>query len=187
MSTETLKKKIKDTQKQISKLQNQLSKDGEKLFKKGCKELFKKHKDFESFSWPQYTMYWNDGDPTEFHVYSDTIYINEEPDSICLYELENTYKNLLNKDASIQKLEKEIKELEKNEKDNEWNIKRNKNLIEELNTLDLEQVEKRLNFLRDINEIMTIVDENTFENLFGDHVKVIVFKNEIKTERYEHD
>jgi hypothetical protein len=187
MSTKNLKQKIEDTQKKISKLQSQLEKDGEKLFKEGCKEIFKKNKDFESFSWPQYTMYWNDGDPTEFHVYSDMIYINEEEESVYVYELENTYKSLLNKEKSIKDLEKEIKKLESNKKDNEWKIKRNKDLIEELNTLNLEEVEKRLNFLKDIEEIMSVVDKSTFENMFGDHVKVTVFKDQIKTETYEHD
>jgi hypothetical protein len=187
MSTKNLKQKIQDTQKKISKLKDQLSKDGGKLFKEGCKEIFKKHKDFESFSWTQYTMYWNDGDPTEFNVYSDSIYINEESEPVYIYELENTYKSLLDKEKSIQKLEKEIKVLEKNKKDNEWKIKRNQDLIEELNNLCPEEVKKRILFLRDIDEMMNLIDKDTLEEMFGDHVKVTVLKDKIKTERYEHD
>lgn len=43
-------------------------------------EVFEKFPAISSFGWPEYAMYFNDGDPTYFFVYNDpdSIYINGE-------------------------------------------------------------------------------------------------------------
>lgn len=188
MTSVDLKKKIKDAQKQIEKLQGKLVEYSEKLFKTTCVEIFKKHKDFNSFAWTQFTAYWNDGDPCEFCAHTDSIYIDGEDDEEYFSSLESLYQDLKNKDKSISKLEKEIDKLEKqNKKDNEWQIKSHKSRIEQLNKLDLETTEKRYLFLEDINDLLENMDQNALEKMFGDHAKVVVTRNGIEVESYEHD
>lgn len=183
---DSLKNKVKNTQKQIEKLKNQLMKDGEKLFDASCKNIFEVHKDFNSFAWPQYTMHWNDGDATNFYVYKENIYINDEEDSEEIGDLEQFYVQLKNKDKSIAKLEKEIKELEKTQ-GNDWKINSNKQTIKRLQDSNLEEVEKRYLFLNDVAELLDSIDDETFERMFGDHAKVIVSRSGTSVESYEHD
>lgn len=47
---------------------NALAKD---VLTEACKELFAKHPDLTSFSWRQYTQYFNDGDATHFSAGTD--------------------------------------------------------------------------------------------------------------------
>lgn len=183
---ESLKTKVENTQKQIEKLKNQLTKDGEKLFELSCKNIFEVHKDFDSFAWPQYTMHWNDGDATNFYVYKENIFINDEDESQELHELEQLHTQLKNKDKSIAKLEKEIKELEKSE-NNSWKINSNKEIIKKIQSSNLEEVEKRYLFLRDVIDLLDSINDETFERMFGDHAKVIVSRSGTSVESYEHD
>lgn len=183
---ESLRFKVENAQKQIDKLKNQLTKDGEKLFEVSCKNIFEVHKDFNSFSWPQYTMHWNDGDATNFYVYKENIFINDEEESQELSELEEFYNQLKNKDKSIAKLEKEIKDLEK-DKSNDWKINRNKQTIKELKNSNLEEVEKKYLFLKDIVDLLNSINDEIFERMFGDHVKVIVDRSGTSVESYDHE
>ena len=186
-SLKDLKNKVVGTQKQIEKLQNQLAKDSEKLFKAGCKDIFKNNKDFFSFGWTQYTVHWNDGDPCEFSVYADSIYINDEDDPQDVYSLESFYNDLKERDKSIVKLEKEIKKLEKEGQNNIWTVKANKERIADLQSANFEQIEKRYKFLKEVSNLLSSINEDSFERMFGDHAKVVVTKDSINVENYEHD
>lgn len=188
ITSDSLKTKIAKTQKEIEKLKDQLSKDSEKLFKISCKEIFKNNPDFSSFSWTQYTPHWNDGDSCEFSAHTDYIYIDEEEEENDLYNAEIDLKELKKKEKTIKNLLAEIDSLKKQgKKQDDWEIKHKQNRIEKLNQLNLEEVEKRFNFLRDINDLLGKIDQDTFERMFGDHVKVKVTAQGVETEEYEHD
>jgi hypothetical protein len=182
----TLKNKVADTQKQIKKLQNQLTKDSEKLFKASCQEIFNNHEDFSSFAWTQFTVHWNDGDPCEFSVYNDSIYIDNEDDAEDVYSLNLFYEELKVKDKSIAKLEKEAQQLEK-DGSNDWRIKHNRERIKDLQAGDLEKTERRYKFVKEISDLLKSIDEDSFERMFGDHAKVVVTRDGIDVESYEHD
>lgn len=183
-----LKKKIKDNQKQVKKIKNQLVKDSEELFKLSCVEIFEKNPDFKSFSWTQYTAYWNDGDPCDFSANIDYIYIDDENEENELSSAKTDFKELKQKEKTIKKLTLEIDKLIKQgKKEGNWEIDRYLRRIEELNKLNLEQVEKKLNFLADIKDLLDSVDQDTLETMFGDHAKVIVSKDAINVESYDHD
>ena len=52
--------------------------DLRKEFPTMFKELFDKSEKIESFSWTQYTPFFNDGDTCEFGVHCDDPYVNGE-------------------------------------------------------------------------------------------------------------
>ena len=187
-TSDSLKTKISKTQKEIEKLKNQLVKDSEKLFKTSCREIFENNPDFTSFAWTQYTAYWNDGEPCEFSAHTDYVYIDEEEDESDFYNAEIDFKELKQKEKTIKSLLSEIEGLKKKgKKDDDWEIKHKQNRIEKLNELSLENAEKRFNFLKDINDLMKNIDQETLERMFGDHAKVVVTKDGVNVEHYDHD
>jgi len=184
-----LKSKVSRTQKKIEKLKSQLSEDSQALFNESLQEIFDNNPDFNSFAWTQYTPYFNDGDSCDFSAHTDYIYINDEEEETSFYDVETDLKELKKKDKVIKSLQKEIEELikqGKKEEDN-WEIKHNKDRIEKLNNLNIEEVEKRYNFMKDIEDLMKNMDQDVLETMFGDHVKVVVTRDGAETERYDHD
>lgn len=186
-ASDSLKNKISKSQKEIEKLKNQLFKDSEKLFKTSCKKIFENNPDFNSFSWTQYTPYWNDGDSCEFSAHTDYVYIDDEEEESDTHNAEVNIKELKQKEKTIKKLTSEIEKLKKQgKKDDDWEIKQNNSRIEVLNELNLEEAEKRYAFLKDIDDLFKNIDDETLERMFGDHAKVVVTKNGINVESYEH-
>lgn len=61
---------------QINELKVQAQKQAQEFFNQGCQELFRNNPDLESFSWRQYTPYFNDGDPCVFSAQNDDPYVN---------------------------------------------------------------------------------------------------------------
>jgi hypothetical protein len=59
-------KKIKD---ELAKAKEKFTKESKTCFQKAIDELFKENTTLQSFSWYQYVMYWNDGEPCKFSVY----------------------------------------------------------------------------------------------------------------------
>lgn len=188
MSLIKLKEKIKKTEIQIKKLKNQLVIDSEKLFNNCCVEIFKNNPEFTSFSWTQYTPYWNDGDPCNFYANTDYLYIDDEEEETDFHNTEIDVKELKQKEKTIKKLTAEIEKLKKQGKnENDWEITHKQNRIKKLNELNLQDVEKRLRFIEDIDDLLKSINQDVLENMFGDHVKVIVTADGAKTEHYEHD
>jgi len=69
---------MQDLADQIAKLKEEYQKEAKKLFQKGIKELFEKIDGLKSFSWTQYTPYFNDGEACEFGVNNTGIKVNNE-------------------------------------------------------------------------------------------------------------
>lgn len=67
MSKENLDK----LHKQIADLKVEALIQSKKHFKEASEELFIKYPELESFSWRQYTPYFNDGEPCRFGVHND--------------------------------------------------------------------------------------------------------------------
>jgi hypothetical protein len=187
-TSDSLKKKISKAQKQIEKLKDQLVEDSQALFSASCREIFEKNPEFNSFSWTQYTPYWNDGDSCEFSAYTDLLYIDDEEEESDFYNADIDFKEVKQKEKTIKNLLAEIETLKKQgKKEDGWDIRHKQNRIEKLKELSLEETEKRFNFLKDINDLLKNIDQDTLERMFGDHVKVVVTKDGIDVEKYEHD
>ena len=107
-SIKELRSKINQLNKQISKLEAQVSKESTKLATKGFKELFKKHKSLQSFSWNQYTPYFNDGEECVFGAYTDYISINGSDEAETLYDIRQFLDTLHNPKKEISRLQKSV-------------------------------------------------------------------------------
>jgi hypothetical protein len=149
-------------------------------------DLFKQAPNLKSFGWPQYTPYFNDGDTCEFSVHLDYPWINgsnEDYDdvddseiSIKIYE----YKNLeTDEDVRInaEVAEKAGYSWYKTKSIGDQGLCYNPNY-----DADAARV------VEEIKSVLKDIPEEFFKDMFGDHVKVILFADgEIEVEEYDHD
>jgi len=63
-----LEKSFKSLNEKMEEFDKQFKKEGAALFKEICNEVFEKFPEVQSFSWAQYTPYFNDGDECVFSV-----------------------------------------------------------------------------------------------------------------------
>lgn len=61
------------TRERIRALKDEAQKQAKAAFEAGAAEIFAKHPKLESFSWRQYTPYFNDGDTCYFSVRNDEV------------------------------------------------------------------------------------------------------------------
>lgn len=85
---ETIKQKLEVIEEQRKALVAELQTEFPKLFT----ELFQKSKLIDSFTWRQYTPYFNDGESCEFRVYSNQCCVNgEDYDELEWYSWKSKY------------------------------------------------------------------------------------------------
>jgi len=72
-------KNVKELTEKIEKMEKELEEESKRAFKEVSADLFKNNPLLKSFSWRQYTPYFNDGDPCIFgaSVDGDAIVIND--------------------------------------------------------------------------------------------------------------
>ncbi len=63
--------KLKELQSKIDALKEEIKTESEAAFKEESKNFFEKYPNIESFSWTQYTPYFNDGNECVFSVNTD--------------------------------------------------------------------------------------------------------------------
>lgn len=68
MSKTKIKDSFKELNKKMEEFEKQFREEGSKLFKEITKEVFDQFPEVNSFSWTQYTPYFNDGDECTFGV-----------------------------------------------------------------------------------------------------------------------
>jgi hypothetical protein len=178
-----IKSKLNDIQKQIEKLEKQAQKESSKLISKGFKDIFKKYPDLKSFSWTQYTPYFNDGDECVFSAHTDYISINGSEQDESTYELRQFLDVLHNPKKEIAALQKRIEECKKEKYGYSY-------LEDEINRIEsgsIDETKNRLAILEDIGQILSSIDEDCYKSIFGDHVRVTVTKDGWSTESYEHE
>ena len=110
-------------------------------FLEASNEVFNKYPNIESFSWPQYTPYFNDGDECTFSALTE-------------------YPQLTFTDGT------EI-DIDYGEGD-----------------ADAEVVAKEI---AAVKTFLAQFDESDYEEMFGDHVRVVVSRKGAKIEGYDHD
>ncbi len=124
------------------------------LFDVALVELFAKYPALESFSWTQYTPYFNDGDSCEFSANVDYPKVND------------VYTD-------------DMKDIHK--ENTTWT---NNGRV---NTPNPDYNPAKAEMVNEVIEILSTVDESFLEEIYGDHVEVIVSRNGTEIERYEHD
>jgi DNA repair exonuclease SbcCD ATPase subunit len=178
-----IKTKLNEIQKQIEKLEKQAHKESSKLISKGFKEIFKKHPTLESFSWTQYTPYFNDGDECVFSAHTDYISINGSEQDESTYELRQFLDTLHNPKKEIARLQKRIEECKKEK----YSYGYLEDEIKSIESGSIEETRNKLAILEDISQILSSIDDDCYKSIFGDHVRVTVTKDGWSTESYEHD
>lgn len=146
----------------VVKIEN-LNKELKENFKDALKEsagiLFQKHQKLETFSWTQYTPYFNDGDPCEFNI-------NDEPHSMIYSGVDIGEYN------------------EEGEYVYDW---RTKDLTELGKTLFTDLGEYRVlqdGVIEFINNLQKM--EKTVQSILGEGL-VIIDRNGVEVEDYDHD
>lgn len=182
-SVKQIKSRLDEIQKQIDKLEKQAHKESSKLISKGFKTIFKKYPELKSFSWTQYTPYFNDGDECVFSAHTDYISINgSEQDESC-YELRQFLDTLHNPKKEINRLKKKIEEYAANK----YSYDFLEDEIERIEKGSIEETRNKLAMLEDISQILSSIDDDCYKSIFGDHVRVTVTKDGWSTESYEHE
>ena len=147
-TTKDLKTRISKTKKDIQKLESKLLKDTRLLFDKSIKEIFDNNEKLTSFAWTQYTPGWNDGDPCLFSANTEYVYLNGAEEAYGFWEVENLYKNVLNKNKVIKKLKEENENISKDQK---WQIESNERKIKEIEETSVDDVEWKAKALKKMN------------------------------------
>lgn len=164
------------------------------------KALFGKYPDLISFSWTQYTPYFNDGDECVFSVYAD--YPEMELEGID--QDEGNPKVMYFRSASSDK----VYVIGKDYRNGQYVInfsygRRGGSLLSGTKTdrpVDYKEAsaiydkivaEKKAEGYGspydDIKELLSGFDEDDLKQVFGDHVKVIANRQGVETEEYSHD
>lgn len=137
-------------------MEKEIQEKSKEILTFSTKELFEKHPKLESFSWSQYTPYFNDGDECIFSV--NNSYIEVKFDGKEFEEVSGSSFDKHNPSYGSTDYNKETRE-----------------------NVGLEEAYK------DIEELLSSIDEDSYNNIFGDHVKVISSRKGFKTQDYEHD
>lgn len=154
---------LKKMNAELEELQKAHLEKSKVLFTDVSKKLFEKHPALESYSWRQYTPYFNDGDECVFSARTDYPTINgEDPDDSDAFD-EITVINY-----------------------GEWDRKTSTYIgrIEEPNPNYKPELSAAL---KDVKEFLSNIKDEVLRQLFGDHVEVTVCKDKTEVEEYEHD
>jgi len=178
-----IKSTISILNKQISKLEEKVNKESKKLISQGFKDLFKRYPDLKSFSWTQYTPYFNDGDECIFGANTEYLSINGSEEEESVYQLRKFLDDLEHPRKAINALNKRIEEYKKNK----WDYAYLEESIKQIQNASIEDTIAKLKMLEDIDGVLSCISNDTYRDMFGDHVKVNVTKDGWTTEGYEHD
>lgn len=161
----TLKQQIKES-KQI------LKQEMEKLFTQISADLFIQYPDLASFSWTQYTPYFNDGDECKFSANHEMLDIR----------FHNIDLNLEDYSYSLKSAYDKIKE-------EQSGAPLNKYVIEYLKkySAEIEKVRPLMPILEKVYDFMSNFEDEDLKELFGDHCLVTVTKEGTSTQEYSHD
>lgn len=181
----SLQQRIAKAKKDMERTKDSALRTGEKLFKEAVREIFKKFKNLERFSWVEYTPHWNDGDPCTFGTSFESLTINDELENEDgaedLWTLGREYELLSNKKKEEARILKELKT-----KKEKWEIDSLNRDLETIRTKDLAPVAEKYLAKKTIVDLLENIDDSVYEYMFGEG-RVVVTRDEITVEEYQHD
>lgn len=151
-------KNSKEINEKLKEMKKEYMDAAQSEFKEGANELFDKHPRLKSFAWTQYTPYFNDGDTCYFGV-NDLEFNGYD------YDGEGG----------------EGENLEELSKTKIWDH----NSSAQIKNPNYDKTASDI--IKEVNEFFKSFDDDVYEEMFGDHMKVTVSKNKIETDEYEHD
>ena len=177
-----LKIKISEANQRISELKKQVQKELQAEFTGALSELFDAYPFVTSLSFKAYTPYFNDGDSCEYSVHHDYCQFNgfdedddeQQGENVDVLKLarENIYVEEPNPDYDASKL-------------GTWGPHRNKTTYVKKPNPDFNPLYKEA--VDAFRSALAVVDEDNWEEMVGDHVKVTITREGITTDEYEHD
>ena len=161
-ATEKLKV-LSDKNREIAKLKKEAYDISKEIFEEWCREFFERNEAVGSFSWNQYTPYFNDGDTCVFSANTDYIKVNGEyaEDSDWISEKTITNYGTFNRET-----------------------KKYEGRVETLNSSYDPDLAKAT---REIQSFLSNFDNDFYIDRFGDHTEITVSREGIEVEDYEHD
>jgi predicted SnoaL-like aldol condensation-catalyzing enzyme len=153
-------KQLEEIQKLREQLNEKIQKVGKKAFVEAFQEFFDANPDIKALSWSQYAPHFNDGDACVFHVHDFLYTTDERVDEDTSFSGEESYDE--DEDDSDEV---------KFKCPSEWS-----------------DDAKRKKLSKAINAFYEeIVDEDVFEAVFGDSVRVLALPGKFVIEDCEHD
>ena len=163
MNIEEKIKSLKEKNSEISRLKNEAYSISREVFEGWCKDVFDKNPRLESFSWNQYTPYFNDGDTCVFSANTDYLKINGEYADDSDWISENTVTSWGTYNRETKKYEGRVE------------------VPNESYDAELDKV------TQEIKDFLCLFDDDFYIRKFGDHSEITVTKEGIEVEEYEHD
>ena len=144
---------------EMAELKANYQERGQQIFKLAFKEFFEANPEVNVVGWRQYTPYFNDGDPCEFHTTASYAFVSNAKD----------YDNI-----SYGEYEGEDESVWLNDEDygdhNEELIP--KSVLENAEAL---------------RSLLSKIDDDVFLDMFGDHAQVFATRDGFDVQEYSHD
>lgn len=154
---------IQDKKKQVKKALKEIQKESENIFDKYCQDFFEKNSELKSFSWSQYTPYFNDGSPCVFSANIDYISVNDQVIDESTWYSEKIITNY-----------------------GKWDSK-TKTYIDRV-AVDNPNYNKELSSVcNDIIDFLSTFDDEFYLSKFGDHCTVTITKDGITVDELNHE
>lgn len=164
-----LKNKYAELESKISVMQEEIKTESQKIVEKCFLEFLSSNPKIYAVGWTQYTNYWNDGEECYFCVHDLHFYLDDEAwDELGPYEgSESLYSSLeyYNKELASQKRYYSEAELNRY-------IADAKEAIEETNLTE-EEFEFASDSLLELGSVISSIEDQFMEMIFGNHVKVL--------------
>lgn len=161
--TNSLLEELVKKNREIAKLKSEALNISNEVFVEWSRELFDRYGRLESFSWNQYTPYFNDGDTCVFSANTDYIKVNGEyaEDSEWISESIVTNWGTYNRETKKYEGRVEVP---------------NKGYDPEL-----------AGAVKEIQSFLNSLDNDFYIFRFGDHSEITVSREGIEVEDYDHD
>lgn len=163
--SQSINLKVQEFSNRCQKMRDNMLADSKVLFHDIVKDLFESNPELNSFSWIQYTPFFNDGDECVFSAHVDYPTVNATLDgNECIF------------DDYIGSFEVNGEEISSYDDPAKAKL--------------YESQEKKLkNISKSISDLLCDLNQDkVFHMMFGDHVRVVVNRNgSINTEEYDHE
>lgn len=196
MSTGVAAQKYTELRKKIADARKQMEETAKGLFNEMSADLFNEHQNLVSYSWTQYTPYFNDGDECVFRCQGDypTVSISTD-DGVLGYDC-NYGEMLLNgeKLPSSEDLTRKFKDMGvdsfvKDGKSYAFDKKTNTVTVNGEKIKSYDDHRKVFDGLEKVvGKFLGAFEDEDMKTMFGDHMRVTVNRDgTIETDEYQHD
>jgi hypothetical protein len=174
-----MSKKVEIRLEQLKNLKENFANHSKEILMSSIQEFFEDHPEVVEVAWPQYTQYFNDGDPCTFEVYEP--WLKVQPSSLEPDVRAELLERVENKDGELE----EDLDYRTNVNDVINNCVRG----EHWNKDKREATPKEKSLQEDFGDLSSIIQssDEVMKTTFGDHVKVSATRTGFEVTEYEHD